>query len=253
MTDRGAGSGARDSTVVWVSGASSGIGAQFANLARNRADRVIGISRRPSAGEHIPADLSDPAAWREVEASFRRVLADRRVGRAIFFHCAGTIVADGPTARADTVAYGQGIMLNSASGQALGQAFLTAVEEAGVKATLLLCSSPSATIVTPGLSHYCAGKAALEMWVRTVAAEVGEKPGAPRVFAVVPWAVDTPMVHDVMAESGDDLPLSDDLRRAAGAGELAGPADVAREIWQAIDNGVEQGANVHVGMVPEEP
>lgn len=241
-------------TVIWVSGASSGIGAAFVDEVPDPGARVIGISRRANpAIDNIPADLSDPASWGDVEASFREVLGDASIDRAIFLHCAGTVVGDGPVIAAGVDAYREAVLLNSCAGQVLGRAFLSAVLAAEVSSTLVLCSSPGASLVLPGLSHYCAGKAAIEMWARIVAAELGDDPDAPRVFAAIPWAVDTELLRDVMNEDEADLPLSAVFREAAGKDELSSPQQAAAEIWAGIEQGVPQGGRWHVGQVPEEP
>lgn len=101
------------------------------------------------------------------------------------------------------------------------------------------------------MTHYSAGKAALEQWTRAVAVEqlTAARPG--RVLSVVPYAVDTPMVRAAMEEPAETLPVGQFFRDAAAAGALADPVTTAREIWGLIDAGVEQGAAIAVGAVPE--
>jgi NADP-dependent 3-hydroxy acid dehydrogenase YdfG len=60
------------SRVRWVSGASSAIGAAFAEAAPDPEERVINIERRPHPNpriEHLEADLRDPESWREVSGT----------------------------------------------------------------------------------------------------------------------------------------------------------------------------------------
>ena len=163
-----------------MTGASSGIGAAFAVAAPTGDSRVIGIARRPSqAMESLCADLSDPASWELVAAGFRDTLADGGFDEAVLFHCAGTIAATGSLYAIDPAEYTRSVLLNSASGQVLGRAFLAAAAAAGCAATLVMCSSPGATDALSGMSHYCGGKAGLEHWTRAVAKEVGNGAGAP--------------------------------------------------------------------------
>lgn len=113
------------------------------------------------AGEHIEADLAQPTAWPAVAKHFEAVLSRREARDAVFLHMSGIGAPAGPVTDADLEAYTQAVLLNSAAGQVLGKAFLTACRRSDTSATLVLCSSPAAAKTVPGVSHYGAGKAAL--------------------------------------------------------------------------------------------
>jgi short-subunit dehydrogenase len=235
--------------VVWISGASSGIGAALAHSAPDSGARVIGISRRPPArGEHVEADLAQPEAWPRVAAHFDEVLAAGGVTSAVFVHMSGIGTPVGPVAEADAGDYTAAVLLNAASGQVLGQAFLAACRRAGTRATLVLCSSPAAATPIYGASHYGAGKSALEYWAAAVALEVE---GWGRVFSVVPYAVDTPMVRETIAQAGA-TPIGAKLAAAAERGELASAEATAAQIWDLVRDEKTQGSAVAVGAVPAE-
>jgi benzil reductase ((S)-benzoin forming) len=239
------------SRIVWVSGASSGIGAGLARTAPAGA-RIIGIARRPSAsGESIIADLSDPASWDRVCREIEDVLADARPDEAALLHFAGVATPMGPAVSADPAEYRAAVLLNSASGQVLGASFLAACERHGVSATVVMCSSPGAVKPQAGMTHYAAGKAALEHWSRALALEQRSAGRPARVFSVVPHAVDTPMVRAAMEEPADALPIGQFFREAASGGRLADPVTTAREIWALVDGDVEPGSAARVGAVPE--
>lgn len=238
---------------IWVTGASSGIGAAFVDAIPTADSRVIGVSRRPHpAAEHFAADLSDPAIWPAVEASFTDGMASGSGERVLFFHCAGVVDPAGPMGSLYPADYTRAVLLNAASGQVLGRSFLSAAQRAGVAATLVVCSSPSAHKSLPGMTHYCAGKAALEQWTRVAAAELGDDPGAPQIFSIVPYAVDTAMVRESMERTAEELPISEHFRKAAANEALATPKQVAAEIWSAIERGVGGGEAIPVGAVPEQ-
>jgi benzil reductase ((S)-benzoin forming) len=234
-------------SVVWVTGASSGIGAAFADVAATSGARVIGISRRAHArAEHLAADLSDPTTWPGVERHFAETLSEADASGAVLLHCAASTEASGPFASSDSDEYTRAVLLNSAAGQVLGRAFLVAADRSAVPATLLMCSSPAASNPRAGLSHYCAGKAAIDMWTRTIGAELGEQCDA-RILCVVPHATDTPMVRALIDTPESDIPLSSLFRKAAANGMLASVDQVAAEIWAAIGQRAPQAAVVHVG------
>jgi benzil reductase ((S)-benzoin forming) len=234
--------------LVVITGASSGIGRSLGATIPYPDAIVVGVSRRGgSIGDSLSADLSDPSAWGDVRLAVERHLARRRFDRAVLLHFAGLGAPHVPAAAADPDEYARSVILNAASGPALGQAFLAACASAAVPATVVLCSSPAAMRPMPGVTHYGAGKAGMEYWVRSVAAEA-DGAGAV-VFAVVPHAVDTPMVREVMARGADGGPVGAVLRSVAEGPGLATADDVAREIWQLVLEGDHAGEAIAVGAV----
>lgn len=232
------------SEVVWVTGASSGIGAEVAALAAARGARVIGVARRRSAvGVHLAADLSDPASWARVTASFDAQLAGG-VGAATLMHFAGSGAPHGNAADVDRDEYARAVLLNSAAGQVVAQGFVSACSRAGVTPTVVLCSSPAQLEPHTGLSHYGAAKASYEYWAAAVRLE---QPDAV-IFTVVPFAVDTPLLRRVMDLPAEVDPISEELRGARERGQLASAADTAREVWAAVDRRAAEP--VFVGAVP---
>jgi benzil reductase ((S)-benzoin forming) len=232
---------------IWISGASSGIGAALLASVPAEAEHVIGISRRPSeAGEHITADLSEPARWDLVRASFDRLLAPG-LPRATFLHFAGIGRPHGPAAEVDPVEYERGVLLNGASGLVLGQYFLRACKAAGIPCRIVLCSSPAALQPLFGMSHYNASKTAYDRWAECIRLEV--EPREALVFTVVPWSVDTPMLRGVMDLPPEIDPLGAELQGLDAEGKLAKPEDVAEEVWALLDSGgVDEAA--FVGAIP---
>jgi benzil reductase ((S)-benzoin forming) len=238
--------------IVWITGASSGIGAALAATAPADA-RVIGVARRPSAcAESIQADLSDPGEWPRVNARIRETLTRERPTGAALLHFAGVGAPLGAAASVDLTAYGRAAILNGVSGQVLGAGFLRSCIDVRCRASMVMCSSPAAVLPRSGLSQYCAGKAALEQWVRAVAIEEATRDDGAYVFAVVPYAVDTPMVRELMSAE-DAVPLGAHFRRAADEHRLADPDLTAYEIWQLLDAGDRHGEAVAVGAIGAAP
>src|SRR5205807_10327794 len=92
--------------MVWISGASGGIGQALIRTVPWSGARVIGISRRPPAGaEHLEADLAAPSEWGAVGSSFSRELACVEGERAVFIHSAGTRERIGFAGEVDTGSY----------------------------------------------------------------------------------------------------------------------------------------------------
>jgi NAD(P)-dependent dehydrogenase (short-subunit alcohol dehydrogenase family) len=176
-------------TVVFITGASSGIGAALKRSVPFEGARTIGVSRRAGPGEDLSLDLAEPAGWRSLALHFESVMPSG-AQRAVLLHFAGT-------------------------------------------------PGPSACMTEAALDEYT------QYWVRSVAAE-----GGGTVFAVVPFAVDAPMLREVMEQPDDEQPLAATFREAAARGELATSDAPAAEIWEAVLAGVPNGSVVPVGAVP---
>ena len=233
---------------VCITGASSGIGRALALSVPFDPCTLVTVNRRPGPrGEWIEADLGDPAAWPVVSGRIAQALVPSRHDRAVLLHFAGIGAPHATTAQADLDEYTSAVLLNSAAGPVLAKAFISECSAAEVAATVVLCSSPGAAMPMPGMSHYGAGKLAMEYWTRAVAAE----DDGVRALAVVPYAVDTPMVREVIGKTEGAPPIAAILRAAAERGELASAYGTAAEIWRlVVDDGVESGSVVPVGAVP---
>jgi NADP-dependent 3-hydroxy acid dehydrogenase YdfG len=231
-------------SLVWISGASSGIGEALARTVPDTDARIIGISRRaPDAIEHLHADLADSASWAEVGASFTAELAGFDGDRVVFVHAAGTIEPLGFAGEVDTDAYTSNVVLNSAAPQVLGHLFLAAVHDVEATGHLIMLSSGAARSVYAGWSSYGAGKAAIDQWVRDVGAEQARRGGS-QVLSVAPGTVDTAMQSQLRTVAEDDFPQRQkflDLNRDQA---LSDPLDVASRIWALLDRDLDNGSVV---------
>ena len=231
-------------SLVWISGASSGIGRALAATVPWANTRLLGVSRRaPAVGAHVEADLADPGSWELVARSFERELAGWSGDRVVFVHAAGVVEPIGFAGDVATDAYVRNVILNSAAGQVLGHMFLAATRRVDARRNIVMLTSGAARSVYPGWASYGAGKAALDQWVRDAGAEQEVRGGA-HLIAVAPGTVDTAMQQQLREAVEGDFPKRQkfvDLHRDRG---LADPERVAREIWGLLDRGLENGGVV---------
>ncbi|MDP9070293.1 MAG: SDR family NAD(P)-dependent oxidoreductase [Actinomycetota bacterium] len=229
-------------TLVWISGASSGIGKALADNVPWDDPRIIDISRRGAPGaEHVEADLSDPASWSTVAESFQRELAGFSGERVVFVHAAGSVQPIGFAGEVDTEEYTRNVLLNSAAGQVLGHAFLAAAKDVDAERYLVMLSSGAASLVGAGWSSYGAGKAALDQWVRDVGAEQDQRGGV-QVVAVAPGVVATDMQHQIRETKQEDFPKRDKFIELHESGQLSDPDEVAGQLWALLQTGFKNGA-----------
>lgn len=234
-------------TIVWISGASSGIGAGLAATVPFPDARIIDISRSGAAGaEHLAADLAEPGEWGKVAEHFRAELAGFDGPRAVFVHNAGMIDPVGFAGEVDTEAYQRNVLLNSAAPQVLGHAFLAAVKESTFagESHLVMMTSGAASKPYEGWSSYSAGKASVDMWVRCAGAEQERRGSGCRVLAVAPGTIATAMQERLRASDVDDFPSVAKFRDLHDSGQLRDPTDAARGVWAALGEKLDNGAVV---------
>jgi benzil reductase ((S)-benzoin forming) len=234
--------------LVWISGASAGLGAALAATMPFEDAELVDISRRggTSGAQHVSVDLADPGSWPVVEKDFRQRVEASSPDLVIFVHNAGTLTPLGPVDRVDTDQYTRNVLLNSAAAQVLGHAFLRAVSGRNCEKHLIRLSSGAARRPHEGESSYCAGKAAIDQWVRTAGLEQRRREDGCRVISVSPGSVDTDMQAELRAAGVDDVPVSERFREMDAKGLLAKPEDVARTIWSLLDRDLENGSVLHV-------
>lgn len=233
--------------LVWISGASSGIGAALAATIPFDAE-IVDFSRRGGTPgtQHVAVDLADPKCWPLVEHDFTKRLASFEGDRVVFIHNAGTVTPLGPADEVDSAAYARNVLLNSAAAQVLGQFFLHAIADLACDKHLVMLSSGAGQRPYEGESSYCAGKAATDHWVRVVGREQERRRPGCRVIAIAPGIVDTAMQDEIRATDVRAFPEAPRFRELWRNGGLSEPEEAARAIWSTLDRKLENGAVLHV-------
>ena len=225
-----------DEALIWVAGASRGIGEALIQSVPWQAAHVIGVSRSPGpASDHLAADLATPAGWDMTEESFHRELAGFRGSRVVFLHAAGEIGPVGFAGETDPVEYRASVLLNAAAPLILGEAFLRAGRHLSCRRQLVLLSSGAARRPYPGVAAYGAAKAAVDQWVRATGDEQARR-GDVQVLSVIPGRVATAMHEQLRAAPEDQLPDHPEFVRLHQDGLLSDPRDVALRLWSLLDD-----------------
>jgi benzil reductase ((S)-benzoin forming) len=227
------------SSIVWISGATEGIGCGLARHVPYPGARIINLSRRQHPDfETIRFDLTDPSTWPPVATHFADTLNRFKGDRAIFIQNAHLRGLTGFAGEVSAQHYETDLTANLLAPIAIAESFLRAVIESGFagEAGLVLLSSAAARSPYEGQSVYCAGKAATEMWVRVVRRELARR-GRTQIWvtAVRPGFVDTATTRLVASLPAHDYPVAPAIAAQLESGENVFDIDTAaRQIWRSL-------------------
>jgi NAD(P)-dependent dehydrogenase (short-subunit alcohol dehydrogenase family) len=219
--------------VIWISGASSGIGAGLAKHNPFPGARLINLDIRPTDGiDTVLFDLTRPETWAAPQASFARELHNPGIRRALFLHCAYAPIGKGVVAQVPQDAYERSLLANLTGSMSLAAAFVRAVR-AEHESGLMIMTSGAARHPLLGYSSYGASKAALEHWVRIVQAEMTHRGWGPWVLALRPGLVRTETARAASDLPRELFPLGAAMRRDfdTRGEEVDG---VAQRIWACL-------------------
>jgi benzil reductase ((S)-benzoin forming) len=241
------------STLVWISGATAGIGSGLARTVPWPDARIINLSRRPHPDhETVHLDLTNPATYGAVAQHFERELRSFRGERAIFFHNAYYPTTPGFVSETDPLEYARSLQANAVAPLVLGEMFLRHVQP-GYESGLVLMSSAAARHPFEGNAAYCAAKAGVEMWVRVVRRELKKRGRRTWVVAVRPGFVDTPTTRMAAAQPYESYPVGPQMKRQFETGQgLLTPEQAGRDIWAGLPPKPDQSLLLFGEMVQEQ-
>lgn len=214
---------------VLITGAAGGIGQATCRVFHEAGWSVIGVDRREArldgVDRYLVADISDPAApgriMREVRETSDRL--DALVNNAAMQICKPIL---------ETSPEEWDLVMASN----IRSVFLSVREAypmlAKARGSIISVSSVHAVATSKNIAAYAASKGALLAFTRSMALEFGE--AGIRVNAVLPGAVDTPMLHDGLARGHVEADSVDGLVRGLGRKHVLGRVGTPEEIGKAI-------------------
>lgn len=238
-------------TIVWITGATAGIGSGLARTVPFPDARIINLSRSEHPEfETVLFDLTDVQTYATVEAHLHGVLESFRGERAIFIHNAYYPAVPAFVSEMEQTEYAKAVQANAAAPLLLGEMFLRATQSATCETGLVLLSSAAARHPFEGQAVYCAAKAGVEMWVRVVRRELKARGRDTWVVAVRPGFVDTPTTRMNAEQPAETYPVGPQLRRqfVDGVG-MSTPEQAGRDIWTGLSTAQDQSLLLFGEMV----
>ncbi len=224
--------------VILVTGAAGGIGRAVIEVFSEHGWAVAGVDRDefgpgfPEHGLFIQADISNPA---DIEAIYKQTAAYSPVLHAVVNN-AGVQVAK-PLLQTSAAEWDMTMASNLRS-VFLGTQLAHPLLKAAGGGAIINISSVHAIATSPNISAYAASKGGLLALTRAMAIEfAGDNI---RVNAVLPGAVDTPMLRASMSRGHFDGPSVqqrlDNLASKTVIGRIGTPREIAQTIYFLADD-----------------
>lgn len=222
--------------VVLITGVAGGIGSATAQVFADAGWHVVGVDRRrvdklPGVAHFIHANISDPEALERIfsEVTANEKQLDALVNNAAIQICKPLIETTPEEWDATMASNVRSVFL------AVRLAYPLLKQSGGA---IVNVSSVHAIATSVGIAAYAASKGALLALTRAMALEFG--PDGIRVNAVLPGAVDTPMLHAGLGRGHVQGRTLDELVRGFGKkhvlGRVGRPKEIGRTILFLADN-----------------
>lgn len=227
-----------ENRTLLITGAAGGIGRASVSLFAEKGWRVIGVDRNefgddfPQNGAFIRSDISRPE---DMEAIFEQAKSFSDTLDALVNNAALQVAK--PLVET-TVDEWDAVMAANLRSVFLGVKLAYPLLKAGNGGSIVNVSSVHAVQTSTNIAAYAASKGGLLALTRAMAIEFA--PDNIRVNAILPGAVDTPMLRAGLGRghvgSGDIQERLDNLARKTVSGKVGKPEEIAHAIYFLADN-----------------
>jgi NAD(P)-dependent dehydrogenase (short-subunit alcohol dehydrogenase family) len=218
---------------VLITGAAGGIGRATVKLFASRGWQVVGVDRAPfdepfpENGVYIQSDISEESA---LEAIFEQTRAFTNALDALVNNAAIQIAK--PIIETSVAEWDE-VMASNLRSVFLGAKLAYPLLKAADSGAIVNVSSVHAVATSANIATYAASKGGLLALTRAMAIEFA--PDDIRVNAILPGAVDTPMLHAGLSRGhvgkGNLLQRLENLADKTVIGRVGTPAEIAHAIY----------------------
>ena len=230
--------------LVLISGGSRGLGQALCAAYIALGYEVVEFSRTAPHDYSVDADLFDPEGAARIFEDTLRPLAARKWDEIVVIHNAGVLNPIGPVANKPTAHVLANINTNITSAMLFLREALRQFQSHDCRKTLVNISSGAALKGYAGWSLYCAGKAAIENFVRAVALEQAQEAAPFVAVNVDPGVMDTQMQATIRQTSPDDFPEVERFVQRKLLGNLRAAKDIAAAVVRIVAGQLEGGSRV---------
>ena len=225
-----------------LTGASRGMGLALARQLLSPQHRLLCMSRHPNPAlaheaERLGAgcvqwrqDLADASAAAARLRDWLGTLDPTLVSSATLINNAGVISRIGPLEDSDDADLSNALRVGLEAPMLLTAAFLDATRQWTTPRKVLNISSGLGRRAMAGSAAYCAAKAGMDHYSRSVALEQAALPHGARIVSLAPGVIDTDMQVQLRGSDPAGFPDRERFVQLHTQGQLSTPDDAARRL-----------------------
>ncbi|MBT3363043.1 MAG: SDR family NAD(P)-dependent oxidoreductase [Chloroflexi bacterium] len=224
-----------------ISGGSRGLGAALAEYYSNIRYEVLELSRSGSTEGHVYIDFSNAQNIIDTLPAILGKYKSEQFDEVLCFNNAATLAPIGATSTKPKYEILHNLNINFASGILFLTEFIRTFQNHSCKKTIINISSGAAVKGYNGWSLYCAAKAGLDNFIRSIALEQKDKSYPITSINFDPILLDTDMQKAIREASEQDFPEKKRFIEYKKSDALAEPKTVAKRIADLISRPIKGG------------
>ncbi|WP_440881245.1 SDR family NAD(P)-dependent oxidoreductase [Tenacibaculum sp. C7A-26P2] len=225
--------------IVIITGGSNGIGKALAQKYASKKYKVFSFSRSKSGIKNITEKIIDLSDILKSKTQFTLFLNNFNSKKIKSLHLINNVARIGTIANIENIDSGdilKSINLNITLPILLSKLFIEHTKEISCQKKITNISSGAAIKPYEGWSIYCASKAALDMFTKTIASEQTSLKNGVKCIALYPGVVDTNMQKKIRETKEINFSKLQRFINLKKNNELFTPYYVAETIYKIIDN-----------------
>jgi NAD(P)-dependent dehydrogenase (short-subunit alcohol dehydrogenase family) len=230
-----------------VVGGSKGLGLSLVDQYRTEGYEVWDCSRSGKGAEHVYVDLSKRESAIDAIDRFFADKAKATYDEVLLIVNAATLTPIGPLSSSEPKTWWDHIDINLTMPISIFGRFQTHFNDASCKKVAAFVSSGAATGAKDGWSLYCATKAGVDHFLRTMALEQAPLKHPIECVSLNPGIMDTDMQAAIRQADESQFSQVERFRAFKTDGVLVSPSIVATNIFNALHKPFENGSTLNVG------
>ncbi|MFG6447364.1 SDR family NAD(P)-dependent oxidoreductase [Roseateles sp. BYS180W] len=216
--------------IAIVTGGSKGLGSALCTQLSNQGFLVIEFSRSAPHAYSFHLDLAQPEAARKSTQLSLQSIDPKKCNELLLINNAGTLTPIGPIWQKSPVDVVANLNTNFTAAILVISEVMRHFRDAPCRKLIVNVTSGAAIKGYAGWSLYCAAKAAMEGFVRALAAEEQHQDQPFVCVSIDPGVIDTEMQALIRATSVADFPDVERFTKRKQDGGLSSPESVAAAI-----------------------